>query len=362
MNVPISFDFDPVAIRGLAPSDPSPDPPRELFRRVGDTDDYIFLIDNSSLEGFVECARLAEYSIIRNRTPAGTNIALKFGGALHKALEVHLAYGRSPATRQREREVLIKEFSGIGTPPGDHRTLDTALNVMEKYHAAYPADMFRVLEINDKPFVEQSFSEELMSIDINATITTYGPRGEPIPLFVRKLFIVWTGRIDVAVISDDQIWVMDHKTSSMGGETFFKDFQLSQPQMGYVWALRRILGRTYGPETAAKVRGMILNALLIRKPTKTGKHIEFQRQRFLYSHEHLDEWLLDITTIIRNFLGLWMHDYFPKETKWCAGKYGMCKFHDTCLLPKQSDRLKDLYGSRYTANTWSPLNESSPLP
>lgn len=318
-----------------------------LLIRIGETNDYILKIDNTSLERFITCARSAEYYIIRKREARRENIAMNFGHAIHKALEVKYIYGEGDAVRQKEHEELIKEFQGFTVPAEDHRTTDRAIEVIQKYHNEYPQELFRVVEQDGHPLVEVRFAEELGTVEVFADLITYKDHA-PHPIRVDRIFVVWTGRIDLVIEWDGQYWVVDHKTTQIMGDGYFGDFELSQPTVGYCWAAQRRFGFT--------ISGLVLNALAVRKPTRTGKSTEFKRRRYPYPKWQLDEWQPNTLAVVGRFIADWKDGYFPMETKWCFGKYGRCPYHPICTS-RPDQREEVLMGPDYKDVVWSPLKD-----
>lgn len=293
------------------------------------TDDTL-IIDNSRLECFTTCPRLAQYRVLRKRTISRGRSALEFGKALHTALELRYTLPDinqfSDDLLQSQIASLQKSFSTIVLEPEDFRTLDRAIDIIQGYNLYYAREPFSIVQVEGKPFVERSFA---------------------IPLgIVGGYKVIWTGRIDLLVQDDRGIFVMDHKTTSMLGATYFADFVLSQQMLGYVWATRALTG--------LKVAGVIVNALVSRRPSKTGTPVEFSREKIYYPEEHLDEWRTDILHIASDFIHNAKRNYFPKHTKWCIGKYGKCEFHEVCTLPPAQRELL-LTSDLYADDNWSPL-------
>lgn len=337
-------------------------PPRKLLKQIPGTDDYVLHIDNSSLERFTTCSRAAEYYLGFSRESASLRPALGFGKAIHSALELRglvdnlSTPGVLAAVEQRQIEILVEHFEQHPVPPTEFRTCEFAIQVIQKYNKKFPAELFTFFkDPNGSPYVEVPFTVPLGALEINAEIPYLKSQvvenaTDAVSFHIANLHIVWTGRIDAMIELQDQLWIMDHKTSSMMGATFYDDFYLSNAMIGYAWAAQKITGR--------QVHGLLLNAIGIRQPTAkgTGVPIEFERQRYLYSQDKMEEWELNTRFLVSDFVSHLVRGYFPMETKWCMGKYGKCEFWDTCNLP-QKQRLTDLHGSTYHYVTWSPLNE-----
>lgn len=336
--------------------------------------DFQFSIDNSSSERFTTCARSAEYYIVHRREATSLNPALAFGKAVHSALEVKYLYELSPAVRQKQLELVTKAFQNDPPPIDDHRTLDRAMDVVERYDKKYPFEPFEVAKhpLTLEPCVEMKFEQKLGKVEVNDWVpvwptldlntpnlklgrvhalghwtepTMYAPATH---VYISSVYVLWTGRIDMIVKLDGLLWVLDHKTTQMMGPQFFDDFILSNQTVGYTWAAEQIM--------QAPVAGLILNALAVRKPTKTGVATEFQRQRFVYDKDQIHEWHENMLVLVSDFLHHLARGYFPMQTKWCFGKYGKCQYHNVCTQ-KPKDRMQYLGSGDYKNVTWSPLND-----
>lgn len=347
----------------------------------GTANDFQFSIDNSSLERFTSCSRSAEYYIVNRREASTPAPALAFGKAIHSALELKYKYELTPAVKQRQLEIVTQAFQDNPVPVDDHRTLDRAMDVVSKYDKKYPVELFEIAEhpLTKEPCVEMKFELKLGKVEVNDWVPVWptldlkdpnlqlatnqcgnsemfelgkaGPkleRDEITHVYIGTVYVLWTGRIDLIVRMDGLLWIMDHKTTQMMGPQFFEDFVLSNQTVGYAWAGQQIIQEP--------IAGFVLNALCVRKPTKTGTATEFERRRFLYEQEQLDEWHENTLVLVSDFLHHLARGYFPMETKWCFGKYGRCQYHSVCTQPKK-DRELALGSSDFRNVTWSPLND-----
>lgn len=306
-------------------------------------------IDNSSLERFTTCPRSAQYYLCSRREAAEDRTALTFGKIIHKVLETYYKnLNRSIA----EREALMlttaaQEFQSWQPPEGDYRNYDIACQVIEAYCKSFPLEEFRILSLPEGgPAIEVPFAVPLGEIEVGAEI--YVQEGEETPRLqhLDKLPLVWQGRIDLIYETQGRVSLMDHKTTSMMGPSYFKEFELSHQVYGYVWAASQLLKRA--------VYGFNVNALAIRKPTKTGKGIELVRQIVPLDQCLLDEWIDDTLHIVSDFVENVRRGYFPKHTKWCVGKYGECPYRSVCAIPPDQRELMLMSGVFKTVD-WSPL-------
>jgi hypothetical protein len=315
------------------------------FTSTSDPNIFDFRIDNSGVQDFTTCARAAEFSTVKKRETAGEKSALFYGTTAHSALEVRkkaqLSGDLNSDWPEQQLSLIETTYLSNPQPLDEWRSPDLLIQLIQKYNKQYP--------IHDEPFsiipgsIELPFAIPLGTAEIGCDLPTrVGPR------FVEKLNIIWTGRIDAIVNFDNSIFIMDHKTSSIGGPSYFEDFRLTSQMHGYVWAAWQL---------GHPACGLLLDSLISRKPSATGKGFELRRERYWYDDEAIEEWKQDTFTHITDFLEHAMRNYFPKATKWCHGKYGECPYWHVCTTPK-SDREALLFNDGLFKDvTWSPLND-----
>lgn len=303
----------------------------------GDT----LFIDNSSLESFTTCPRQALYSLVRRLKPAGEKTALNFGGIVHKVLEARYRastalHAQTPDVTQVMLATAEREFQRWTPPEDDYRNFSCVVELIRRYEDAYPFEQFEVVRGQDgSPMIEVPFAIPLGEIDLKND--------------GKKIKIVWTGRIDMAYISENGggLYVMDHKTTSVMGPSYFSAFTISHQMYGYAWAAEQLCGHP--------VQAIVINAIGVRKPTRTGNAFEFKREVIPVQRGLLDEWKKDCLYIVADFVEMCRRGYLPKHTAWCVGKFGECPFRKVCTLETDEQREIMLESGEYVANTWSPL-------
>lgn len=336
-------------VSGIVASEPK----RPLLIPHDLPDEYILQIDNSTMEKFQTCPRSAEYYCVNRRERPG-KAALVFGGAIHEGLEAYYKGDKNnPNLLQFMIEASSNYFIKHTYDPGeDYRTPAYAADVLAQYyqHRSYSDDITPI-DYKGSPAVEMPFALNIGCIDLGKTLSYPSSQlladGDSNPLFIKRLHIQWTGKIDlVGTDSMGRIHVVDHKTSSIAGGNFFLDFEMSQQTRGYTWAIKHLLDIT--PDF------FTVNALFVRKPTRTGKGVEFGRSSFHYDEDSLTEWHSDTMSAIESFVHSLIHANFPKYTKWCIGKYGQCPYFNVCKL-HSSKRPGALASNDFVNVTWSPL-------
>jgi hypothetical protein len=336
---------------------PAPNGPASPFLVPHPTEpnSYILRVDNSTLTKFQTCPRASEYYNLFRRT-SNTSPALVFGGAIHQGLEVLYRNGFTEESLLIAKQRCAQHF--VDNPViMDWRTDAHALTCIDKYYDTFKHDdSISIFQYDGAPFVERSFEVQVGHIDIEDyfpyepklllghyydEIKHCGPS-----LLISRLHIHWIGKIDAVVHHYGKLMVMDHKTTTMLGDTFFADFDLGQQPIGYTWACQQILG--YRPD------GFLVNPLALRKPTPTGKSFEFPpRKPYYYTDAQLTEWHQNTMTLVSDFVSHTLRGFFPMSTVWCVGKYGMCPYHQVCTLPT-SQRPIMLSTSNFSNVTWDP--------
>lgn len=295
----------------------------------GDT----LLIDNSTLSIYEECERKGEYFHIRGRVKAGEKPALNLGAALHAALKMRYLFGAGECavlTQARQMVVLEQWYTKFPLETEDYRTLGFAQQVIRAYNEHYKIEPFNLVRRKgtEEFFVEEPFALPLGTVD--------GKK------------VVWTGRIDLPVVQHGDFFVGDHKSSSIGGENISVEHQNSSQFKGYSWAFKK----KYGVD----VKGAMVNYLIVRKPTITGKGkgLEFRRDNIYFEPEIIEEWQFNTLALVKRLLDSHKQGYFPMHTKQCVQKYGKCDYHDVCLMVPKA-RLPYLYNTEvYEQNAWTP--------
>lgn len=290
--------------------------------------DNCLFLDNSALELISTCQRQAQYYILHKREKASDRSALKFGGILHKMLEANYRnLSASPDLRlSLMLDAATEGFASWSPDPSDYRNYDSAVGFAQRYIKEYPIEEFEVPVSR----VELPFATPIGEFAIGG----------------RTIKIIWQGRIDLIPERSGTMFFMDHKSTSMMGPTYFKEFDLSSQFKGYGWATKELMGimPAYG----------VVNALGIRAPSKTGKQYEFQRYSVRFTEDDLDEWRSDTMHLIGTFIQNYFAGFFPRSTKWCVGKYGACQYFDVCILPR-GQREMMLSTGDYKDVTWNPL-------
>jgi len=346
----LTFDDTPTAATASA-AVPVSLPRKYLFHALGN-DDYELAIDNSNLELFTQCDTAAYYRLILGRS-TGMTAATVYGQAIHSALDVFYADKALDLPPDISR-MLPPALAELAKAPSDMlgwRNEAQLTETLVRYIKKYSSELWSILDVESRPAVELPFRFDFGHIDINANVACSGHNLvdndlPDTPLYVRKLRIVYTGRIDLIVEQAGKLWVVDHKTSSVGGPSYYEGFRTSSQFRGYCYIAGQLLGR--------EVSGAFANVILARQPTKTGRDIEYERQPFVYDESLLAEWRHNTFTNISTFVARIISGDFPQRTTHCTNKFGTCPYLSVCALPPHL-RPHLLYSGNYTEHTWNPL-------
>lgn len=347
----------------LVLSDPRPTRPTYLTRKLltpspEHPDDYILEIDYSNVSEFLVCPRRFENKVIHSREAAKEQSALVKGQLFHTLEDMRLR--QEPDIQQKQQDAIVQDYIDNPVSHDDFRQQDFFVNVMHQYNKRYEKDGLpqKVLVVNGTPFVERAFKIELMTIEINSVVPYYAGQivkdlsvnATTYPnekLFIRNLHIVYTGKIDAVLEEAGNLFVDDNKTTSRGGQEFLDYFNLSFQTRGYCWAVQKILNRP--------VIGAIVNAIIWRKETKTGKGTEFQRPTYFYSQDSLSEWEDSMKAHCETIVSMLVRGYFPQTSLSFRSPCSWCDYQDNCRLP-QAQRAGDLASNLYRDVTWNPTH------
>lgn len=360
--------------------------------------DGCLFVDNSMLELFTTCPRALEYNKLHKRVLSAESPSLNFGSAIHLALELrYKLYGNGPVDMEYDvkvTELLTEHFELHPCPMEDYRNLNWALSLIKRYNNKYQQEEFDLLQYeNPIPCVHCNDSGKIQfrsDVEQNAQRDCYFCAGEgktklmvELP-FALKLFdyqwdgndntllpgtqgnsipIYYSGRIDLPNLKGDQLYVSDHKTTSMLGSTFFDAAKMSAQQKGYCYAFHALTGKL--------PRGYEINAIRTKEPPKwvvdpdaippKGQKRDnwwsesIQRERYVLAEGELEEWKTNTIALIEEFFWHYSKGLFPKKTAWCIGKFGKCPYFEVCSLYPASDREVILQSGLYMDNNWSPL-------
>lgn len=291
--------------------------------------------DSTSLGTLKECPRKYQYSIIEGWTPRKESVHLVFGQLYHKALETYdhvrsqggsYQDGLRAALRYCLEATAVRDSAGGWRPwnsDDQNKNRLTLCRTVVWYLIQFEEDpALTVILANGKPAVELSF------------------RFEPGWTFATGETAILCGHLDRLVSYNDQIWVLDRKTSKNTiDQNFFDKFNPDNQMTLYTVASQVVY--------ATPAKGVIIDGAQIA--------VTFSRLLRGQTTRHkteLEEWMVETKYWIAQAEGFAEAGFWPKNDKSC-GNYGGCPYREICSkAPSVREQwLKNAYHKR----VWDPL-------
>ena len=271
--------------------------------------------DNTMMSAYHECHRKYNYRHNRNKVRNIATLPLEFGKCIHSSLD-HLY--NNGWDIEGAVALFNKEYKE-NLELDDKRTLVMGEWILRNYASHYASQPWKLVK-SEFPF-EVSL-----------------PNGN-----------TFTGRIDKIVEWDGVLWVVDHKTTSQLGASYFKMAEPNAQFTGYTYAAKKL---------GFPVVGTVVDALLVAKgllkAESRNKLTPLARYDAHYSDEALIEWeqwaintQLDIARDEVN--GVW-NPNFNSCVNW-----GECTYRSMCKeIPALRERI---LATDYRDEEWNPIKE-----
>lgn len=318
-----------------------------------------FAWDSTSLGYIKTCARLYQYVMVEGWGEGDESVHLRFGQEYHTALqnyELYRADGEihNDALFQVVRDTLLATWDVIEgkpwTPEGKAakwKNRNSLVRTIVDYldtHQNDPAKTY-ILE-SGKPAVELSFRFELdfgpaaakehVWVDDDSGIT-----GNKFAL--RQPYIL-SGHLDRVVSFQDQLFVMDHKTTtSTPGDYYFDQYAPNNQMTLYTLASRVILD--------SPVKGVIINAAQLMIDSS-----RFVRGLTYRTSDQLEEWTQDLRYWLALAEQYAVANYWPQNDTACD-KFGGCRYRQICSKSPgvREQFLKSSFTKLPPELRWNPL-------
>jgi hypothetical protein len=293
--------------------------------------------DSTSLSYLKTCARLYQYVMIDGYVPqsGSENVHLRFGGEFHKAVEEfehHRASGAGfePALEATVHSLLIRIADW--EPEGAESVLDyknkdslvaTVIWYLDYYRDSHPTFILD----NGRPAVELSFQFAL----------DYGP--------AEGYDFTLCGHLDQVIDFNDELFVLDHKTTkTTPGSYYFDNYNPNNQMSLYTIAGEIILG--------SPIKGVIIDVvqLMKKEPNRFVRGFTFRTK------DQNQEWLDNLASWFTLAQYYAEQDFWPMNDTACD-KFGGCRFREVC---SKSPQVRDIYlRSNYKKlpleERWNPL-------
>lgn len=245
---------------------------------------------SSCISCFLTCQRKFYFNFVRNIEPIAQSPALSFGSAMHAALLQHY--------KGASNEEAIKEFNCLPSlmEGEQHKNKEHAIVIFKDYIKRWGVEPFKTLHL------EKKFAIEL------------GDR-------------VIAGRFDKVVEWEKCIYVVDHKTTSQLGVSFFRQFRPNVQIDTYTYACAELVGSCAGViingiSTAANPKERFQRDISPRTPDEISRY-----------KEQFAKWCEDIEFAI-------LKKRFTYNYTSCAD-YGGCDYYEVCMYG-----MEELYKDR----------------
>ncbi len=275
--------------------------------------------DNSTISCFQTCRRKYYWSYVRHLRPQVKGTALLFGGAIHEALDCYYKNDN----REQGAVEAIKLFKSIyASPEGDDlRSQENGVKLLMWYFVKYKHE----------------------------TCTVAGKPEEGFVFFCGD--VLYGGRLDLPIEWDGQLWIMEHKTTTRLGASYFNQFELDKQITGYIVALEEYSGR--------ECSGAIINVMEpwkdVKRVTAKTKQPEdhFLRKPLTRSKQLKDRFRYNVQAIVRDITWCEEHnEYQEAEKKEACFYYNRnCPYLQLC----QYGENEKVIARDYVVEKWEPF-------
>lgn len=262
--------------------------------------------DSSSLKAFLNCQRKYFWRYVEHFQPVGYDRpALDFGTAIHEGLRVWYEEGKLNPALDAFHDLWDERWEDT------KRTHEKGEELLRSYVEKYP----------DEPFEWISPPEQVFKV---------------------KLFDTnFVGRFDGVIKFQSMPLIIDHKTATRMGQSYFYRFRPDMQMSAYVWAARQLFEE--------KIMGAYINVLYF---TKTK--MKFEREIIPREDWELEEFLDVASSVISQIQSRDRDNYREWTPNWSfCDHWGTCKFRDLCV---SEDPYRTARGE-FEREEWDPLEE-----
>ena len=272
--------------------------------------------DFTTIDTFLTCRRKFYFRMVKHYQPKVASSALSFGSAIHEGLDAYYTKGIESALEifsenYKDRDGEVK------------RTVDNGKKLLSWYAKVYKNEPIK-------------------------------PLGKPEAGFVFPIGdIMWGGRMDLPVEWEKELWILEHKTTSMLTSTYFKQYKLCMQVTSYILGAEEYMGR--------ECKGCIINVLepwkeLIR-PTARSKKPEdhFARDYPTRSPRLKEMFKMNIQRHVRDILWCVENDEWAECCKRdvCWKYNSECPYINLCAYGESERFVK----RDYDIDVWEPYKK-----
>jgi hypothetical protein len=297
-----------------------------------------FAWDSTCLGYIKACPRLYQYIIIEGYVPRDDSIHLRFGAEFHSAIQDYENFRADglqfeDAVLETVRNLLsrIRDWDPDPTLKAfTHKNKNQLLHLVIAYLDNYRDDPCETFLLNNgRPAVELSFR-----FDLDFGPTTCGD----------QLYML-CGHLDRVVTYQDDLFVLDHKTTqTTPTDYFFAGFAPNNQMTLYTYGGKVVLD--------TPLAGVMIEAAQVCNDAP----MKFVRRPTYRSDEYIDEWLDDLEWHLVAAESYAKANYWPQNDTSC-GMYGGCKFREVCSKPAavRERFLRSDFTKLPQEERWNPL-------
>jgi hypothetical protein len=289
---------------------------------------------------WVACQTKHYWSFQRKLGGPEASTDLIAGGAFAKGLEVFRKcyYGPqklSIADAYKEGSLAaIQEYGDHNAPEyKEAKSVQQVVEGLADYIAHYPPASDHIQPYfpggSGDPAVEFTFS---LPLPINHPET-----GEP---------FLYAGRFDMLGVRNEQLVVVDEKTTSQLGPTWINKWNLRGQFTGYIWACQQ-----YGyPVLGAVVRGISFLKPSVKNPDKPNfGHAEALQMRAQWE---IDQWYDQLLHDVEDMVTQWKRGWFNQAFDEACAAFSGCPFQSMC-----KSSTPESWVSKFMVRDWDPLKK-----
>jgi hypothetical protein len=280
--------------------------------------------------------------------------------ALHAGKSIHIFVENF--WQGMDFKLCLEKFLATATEEGSPLDVDpNSINkrgvrrlseIMGAYYRKYDPmrSRWQVYQINGKPAVEIGFAFILGVVD--------------------GWTIIYCGRIDRIMLMDNEPTIVDTKSTTRFGATYWNMLRPNHQITGYTAAIKELIN--------ILIKRSAIDAVYIgdeRKPDQNGNYripaatkaagpdaisdwmlnAQFEHGPTTRSQNDVDEWWIEMLVEgdrMRKLFEHSNHEDWPKRTSQCNA-FGECEFRDLCALTGINEQLVE---NLYEIHTWSPYD------
>lgn len=306
--------------------------------------------DSTTISALKNCPRYYQLAYIEGWSPKDESVHLRFGGEYHSAIELYDkqkadGWHHDAAMHDAIHEVLCRTAdwdTDTETKAGRYKNRRTLIQLLVDYFDKFAEDPAQTFILdNGKPAVELSFKFEL----------EFGPKSAQYendegvnPLAPNQPYLL-CGHLDRVVHFNNDLYVLDHKTTTTTPSSYYFDgFNPDNQMTLYTFASKVVYH--------ANVKGVIVEAAQI----KLEEPNEFKRGVTHRTPDQIEEWVSDLEFWLAQAESFATANYWPMNDTSC-NKYNGCQFRGVCSRGPhvRKNLLAADFVQKPVEDRWNPL-------